>query len=525
MTGPRKNMTLRLALAIWVAFTLLYGFFNYGGIRSPDIEVIFRVAQSLAAHGDFEVRECLPWKEHGVTRGPDGKNYSLYGPMHSLLFVPMILATEALELDQGDPNAFVPPSQYVDNGVLYFMQKTAPPDPTPHRLRFIASFLNPLLAALTVLLLFLCLHAMRLPNSVATAGALAFGLGTLWWPYAGTAFSEVPATFFALASFTCLVRRDRTFTRRIPRKLSGCFALSGLLIGLAFAVHITAAFFVPFIGLYALYIAVTATPRLLRVLRPCLFWLSGFAVGFGLWGITNAMRFGSFFETGRTVTAEQAKVYAHGGLTAPWQGIFGLLFSSGRGLVWYAPLALLALGGFRVLLRRHPALSVILAAMMLTRFFVCSSLVFWHGGFALGPRYLVMLLPFVFIPAAVWLTEQRTAERSWSWYLVTLAVVAASVQQLYFALGEIFTFYHTLVYNASRVGVSLLAHNRLYLDWDFTPLTQLHNIPPAPFWAQPLDLPMLTLWIIAAPLTGAAVATIFTWLWRRRRSLDTQEPL
>lgn len=79
-----------------------------------------------------------------------------------------------------------------------------------------------------------------------------------------------------------------------------------------------------------------------------------------------------------------------------------LLFSGSRGLLYWSPLLWLALPGFLLLWQRHRSFAICSAAI------VCIQVVFvsglgpdWHGGWALGPRHLTFIVPFLALPVAL----------------------------------------------------------------------------------------------------------------------------
>ena len=77
----------------------------------------------------------------------------------------------------------------------------------------------------------------------------------------------------------------------------------------------------------------------------------------------------------------------------PLEGAVSLLVSPGKGILFFAPPVLLALWGARPLWRRAPWLGGAVLATAALHFGMISSLSFFGGDWAWGPRYLVVLLP------------------------------------------------------------------------------------------------------------------------------------
>jgi len=100
------------------------------------------------------------------------------------------------------------------------------------------------------------------------------------------------------------------------------------------------------------------------------------------------------------------------------EAMWGITFGSFRGLFFLSPVLLLAGPGFYLLARRRawrPEFLVCLWAV-LSFFLFNSSSVMWQGGYAVGPRYMVPMLPFLTLPLALfarWLGRQR-----WAWALI-----------------------------------------------------------------------------------------------------------
>jgi hypothetical protein len=95
--------------------------------------------------------------------------------------------------------------------------------------------------------------------------------------------------------------------------------------------------------------------------------------------------------------------------------MWGLLFSSGRGLVWYCPSVLLAgLGIYYVAKINRLVVFVILS--IFGSFLLLHSGAWWSGGWAWGPRYLVPTLPGLFVLVAF-------IPKRWRYVLLSLSLI------------------------------------------------------------------------------------------------------
>jgi hypothetical protein len=224
-----------------------------------------------------------------------------------------------------------------------------------------------------------------------------------------------------------------------------------------------------------------------------------------LLGYYNDFRFGSFLESGRSLSAANKVQFITPFSSVYWHNLYNLLFAGGKGLLLFCPAVVLATVGWPRFHRAHRALSTILLAAIVARLLFNSSYKDWHAGFSLGPRYLLLIVPFILIPLAFWLRDTIQA-RSWP---ATVGIIAAMylcmVQQMYFALGEIFSYYHLQSFWNKRQGLDIFLDQRIYRDWSLSPLVHLHQFKRGPFLLQPLPVSNLTLWLV---LSGVCLAIL-----------------
>ena len=96
------------------------------------------------------------------------------------------------------------------------------------------------------------------------------------------------------------------------------------------------------------------------------------------------------------------------GFTHPFlRGLYGLTFSTGRGIFWFSPPLFLALFAARRFFRQHPAEAIGCLVIVVTHYaFYCGHFE-WAGGGAWGPRYLMIALPFAYLPIVAFLADLR----------------------------------------------------------------------------------------------------------------------
>lgn len=503
------SLVVRLTLLSAAIFLLL----SYGGIRSPDSDVVFLTTQVLAENGSFAHQEGFVWQHFGLHKGVDGQYYSLFGPAESIAAIPLYKLAQLLNQTEWYQHFpwLVGTSFYAsDKAVFDFMAGEPPPLIEQHALRTITSLFNVIISALCVGLFYLTARLLShsAPAALLTSVLLAFG--TMLLPYSGTFFSEPMASLFVLLSLYLLIRIQNDSTSQHKWFMLG----SGLALGMAIATHISTILFTPFFFVYALLIQRQLTPT---ELRPLISHTGLFCVGVTLFllllGYHNYSHFGHPLETGRTVSSEM--VYAT--FVAPWQGLWALLISSAKGLFVYSPIVLLAILLWRPFHRRYPLLSTMLIAAMLFRLLFIATRSDWHGGFCLGPRHLFVLLPLLLLPLSIvvaeWLEKRKIK------HLIALGAFSfiCIAQQLYFTLGEVISFTHRIKRLAELRGVNVFQDNAIYLNWDLSPALYLLDFNRAPLLLRNLDINNYLLWGIMLAITAIALTLLYLRLLKHHK--------
>ena len=116
------------------------------------------------------------------------------------------------------------------------------------------------------------------------------------------------------------------------------------------------------------------------------------ATGLLALGVSQQLRFGSPVESGRH------GLYSH--FIVPGVELLALVVSPGRSLWLTSPILLGAVLGWSRFRARVPAAAWFCAAIVLTRLVFVATRSDWWGGWALGPRFLVPVIPFALLPVA-----------------------------------------------------------------------------------------------------------------------------
>jgi hypothetical protein len=247
------------------------------------------------------------------------------------------------------------------------------------------SYLGTLLAvalpsALAALQLFGIGRAIGLSASWSAGITTAYALATLALPYSTIFYGHQLSAALGLSAFGLVWRR------RTP-------PLAGLLLGLAVCVDYTSLILVAVVIGYAVArLGGRATLALMAGGVPP-------AIALGLY---HTAAFGHPLALPYDfVMQEHRRLGWFMGIAAPDPRVAGaLLFGSYRGLFYGAPWLLAGLPGLAVLFRRGLRAEAVASASIVVAYLLLNAgLVDWHGGWAMGPRYLIPAIPFLAIGA------------------------------------------------------------------------------------------------------------------------------
>ena len=291
-----------LPMIIFLLTLFLYSLFNYGGIRSPDSEIVFRTTQSLVSCQEFAVPKPINWSYFGLGLGTDNKRYSIFGPAESVLAIPLLEFANYLKHNKLIPDTNKIPLSFhiVSNNKdagLYYIEGKRPPEIEGHYVRFVVSFFNSIIGALTAVFLFYTLFIFSESRYLSFLVTFIYSFGSLIFPYTGTFFSEPLCAMFMILSFLYIAKNEKTQPEQ--RLIKTYYFFSGLFLGLAITAHISAVLSVPF---YYMFLLGSKLNKKLNSKRLTIFSFY-FTIGLSIFVIMllyyNYIRFGNVFETGR----------------------------------------------------------------------------------------------------------------------------------------------------------------------------------------------------------------------------------
>lgn len=442
---PRRPLPERLALLL-LAVAVFFGhlLLASGHLMSPDEELLFRTAESLADRRSLSVRPLetdpatgqllVPRDQTFATvLGRSGQFHVQYLPLQAVLAVPLVWIADATAPLLAEPFARTLPDTIMhprlDAGAAW-------------RRGVVVAVFNPLVAALTALVLWrMALFATAGNRKAAWGAALLWAFGTVAWPHSRTWFTE------PLAGLLGLVATDQALRwLALPALAENARARlrSMIVLGAAMAGAIWTRMDSPLIA-FGVGVAMAALREMLwhRDHAGARFPLRDYLVSGGIivgsWLALlafNAWRFdgnASVFGGGYSDQEEGVKLS-----TGVLVGLHGLLCSPGKGIFFFSPALALAVWGW--FLARGPQRRTAAFVFWAWAPFALAMALWqnWDGGWCWGPRHIVQLHAPLMLGAAFLIAAGMTAARR-----VMIGVVAAvgAGVQMFGALQSPLDFY------------------------------------------------------------------------------------
>jgi len=384
--------------APWIALGafLLYAATGGGRIAGSDEVTMFQLARALSTG-------AVAVPEGATLQGKEGRFYSKNAAAQAIAALPLVAFGDAASRTAG-----------------------MPPERRELASRFVASFFNALVASALLAAFFIAARALGASSGGAFAATLMLGFATPLWVYAKSFMAEPLQALGLLLALSGSARSAAGDRRGAKLAALGVFiAVSAKLVMLPLAILALW----PLAGRRS-----DGTPVRGRALA-----VAALVAALGGHLIYNLARFGTPFETGY---GRQAGASAWS--TPIWVGLYGLLLSSGKGVLWFAPAVWLVPRGLRrmrslaggdrsglaIAARRASAAIVAIGAFALLLY---SMFEHWAGDGSFGPRYLVPVLPLALLAVAFALTRASRTMKRVAW---VLGVAGLIVQ-----LGGVFIYF------------------------------------------------------------------------------------
>jgi len=282
----------------------------------------------------------------------------------------------------------------------------------------VAILVNSLIISLTCVVVFCFSLDVYNSRKISFVLSLIFGVCSFIWPYITSLFPQPVQTLciFTSAYFIYISTRqyktgnivisnnNTIITNNTDKNKKAYFAagLSALFLGLSVIAHPTSALVIPGFIVYSFF-----TSRGNR--KTFVSFLIVLAIMAMFISLINYWRFGSLWNFGYGSTQSLSIHSIHNG----WDGLAGLIGSTGTGLIFFFPIAILFPLALTYVYRRNKWLFFISAYVFFVFWFFFGTISTpiqgtpkpfgWSGG-GWGPRYLAPTLPFITLSIGALLT-------------------------------------------------------------------------------------------------------------------------
>jgi hypothetical protein len=363
-------------VAIFVAFFALYLLGESREALWADSKAAYIVAEHLVDGLGYDIG--YPWPA-GAPRGKDGKFYSVYPLLPSLVQVPAAWAqTQVMERWPGAAGFTSPLFSHA--ACAFF-------------------------AALACALFYGLQRKLGVGPLAASLVTVALGVGSLLFPYAHDPFSESLQTACFTGFFAELID---TSERRSRGLALGAWA--GLLIN-------TKLIFVLVLPGAAIYLLARLWGDWRRLAATALIAALGLAPFIWMSLDYSYARWGTYAEP--TIATNQSLFRENAFL-----GLWGFVASLGRSVFRYSPPLVVSLVALPVFWRAHRRVALAALLTVTPIVYLYCKYALWPGDHAWGPRYLLFLHPVALAPAAV-LLDGLIARGLRLWEKTVLALILA----------------------------------------------------------------------------------------------------
>ncbi|GAA0736033.1 hypothetical protein [Sphingomonas japonica] len=373
------RLTLLLLFALVWGSIAAFGSWEW----NPNNTTRLFAAISLVEDGDARIDEFAPLTIDKATF--DGHSYMDKAPGTTLMALPVVAAVHGVTGERSGSLGYV-----FGNEALGGFLKL--------RLRLIVALIIAPLTALAAVLLYDLGLGLTGNRGGALFGALGFGLGSPVWGWSTTLFGHAPVTALLVVAIWAIRRATRPGARRpVPG-----FALAGAALGWTLVIEHPALLVGAPVGLWGLWRAARLSPAMRN---PML----GAALAAGVVALLpllgyNLAAFGTPFRLGyQGVVGFEGMQQGLFGLTYPKPEVLAaIVFGTDRGMIWVAPVMLLAPFGIARLIRNPDTrdLGWLAVGGAATAFLYNASYFYWNGGNATGPRHTLPALAYLAIGLA-----------------------------------------------------------------------------------------------------------------------------
>jgi hypothetical protein len=287
---------------------------------------------------------------------------------------------------------------------------------------FMEFFYGPLFLSSSVVVFFLICLEHRFSRNTSIILTFVLSFSTLIWAYSGTSLNVVPSMLFLLLGYL--------FFKKFQRLDQNRFLLfSSCLMGFAFLIRTDIILFIIPMWVFILMIV------LKRKIKINSLFLYSIPLAFSYFVMKNinTLRYTYPLDTSNSNLGTDISLFGHfltlsaSELFIP---MFGILFSPGVGLFIFSPILLTVFFTFPDFFRKNKSDCILLLSFFgLNLLYHTSITDAWHGLVSWGPRYLVLMIPFLLLPLGASI-EKRKKQLMFS-IIIILGVIGAFFNIVY----------------------------------------------------------------------------------------------
>lgn len=399
--SSRKERPLGLLL-FGVCF-LLYALCSPGNLPG-DTETRWSVARQFVRTAGVSIEESVQTRNYAI--GTDGLRHSVWNPGQAFLFLPFAGLGKLLE----------------DSGLLTAKLSDL-------SMQFLVSVVFfPLIGAALVLLSYQLLRSLNYSERSAGLTAVAIGILSPMFHYSVNTQEESQVAVLLLLSVGVLqyYRGKHSLRTRF---------LACALFGFAIFIRSSALPVVLPLYLAACLDEVFSAPRSKRF-HALVQWILAGCLGTAPFAaavcLHNYVRFSDIFEHGYQDAVSRRYGLSELFAARPLPTIAAVLFSPGKGLIWYCPILLLAFFGLPAMYRKFPFLIRLCFLAALGGLLFNSFFTIWAGDLAWGPRFQTSVLPLLLLPLAeIFSQEWHGLKRIFINLILCLSLLVQSASVVY----------------------------------------------------------------------------------------------
>jgi hypothetical protein len=409
---------------LWLGLFIYASIFALGHLRHGSIDAIQRLHLTRAMIFD----QSVITQKYGPIK---------YSPLQSVVMIPPYLLG------------------YVIGKALGYQEEQA------HQVgyRLCAFLYSPLAVTGMSVLYFNILLSWKFPLKVALLSTYMLLFGTLVLPYSRIMFSETLSALLIMSSIYFLLSSSEG---KYLQSMGLAFISLGLL-----GLNNMALLFLYFV-FFAYNLQACYRANAIQELRSVsIFGLSGIVPILGAWGIYNYARYGSTLNLG----------YTGEGFTNPLLiGLYGLLFSIGRGVIFYSSLTAVTfmyfLLNYHYCEKRHRH---ILGMYWFSAFIMLLIFSKWHsfeGGWSWGPRFLLPFIPITHLIFLFIINKYHDYNITAKGLLIGVCIYAILINAYEFS--GIWKQYEVMTFKSGDIpyqwSIYLPEYSVLFNNWDWKAL-------------------------------------------------------